>query len=73
VSSYFSQVMAESHAADLTEDARRARMASGVRTAHRPSRRLRLSTARLLVALAVRLDDQLPAAPVPASASGVGT
>jgi hypothetical protein len=70
VFSYFSQVMAESHIADLTEQARRARLASAARAAGRRPTRLRLSTARLLVALAVRLDDRLQLAPVHASTSG---
>jgi hypothetical protein len=69
---YLSQAMAESHIADLAEDARRARLASGVRAAGRRPKRLRLSTARLLVALAIRLDDRLQPAPVHASTSGTG-
>jgi hypothetical protein len=70
MSGYLSLVMAEAHAADLGEQARRAR-AHHIRTGPRRPSRLRNSTARLLFALAVRLDDRRTA--VRASTSGAGT
>jgi hypothetical protein len=62
----------QGHATDLTERARTARLARVASTRDRPRGRLRASTARLLVALAVRLDDRLRPAPVRAARSGTG-
>jgi hypothetical protein len=59
MSAYLSQVQAEAHAAELAEDARRARRAHPVATSDVRPRRLRSSAARMLLGLAVRLDHGL--------------
>jgi hypothetical protein len=64
------EMLVAAHAADLTDQARRAGLARAARTSERPSGRLRTSTARLLVGLARRIDHRLGAIPAPAPISG---
>jgi hypothetical protein len=66
-------IQVQTHAADLAQQARRDRLAGSTGTGHRGRRRLRNSMARLLVALAIRLDHGLQPPAVRASASGCGT
>jgi hypothetical protein len=73
MSAYLTQIQAEAHAADLTEQARQAQLVRLARTGQPRPRRLRTSTARFLVALAVRLDHGLQPPAVPATASCHGT
>ena len=73
MSSYLSHVHAEAHAAELCEDAERARQAHLVRTGHGPPGRLRNSLARVLLGLAIRLDHGLQATAVQPTTSGRAT
>jgi hypothetical protein len=73
MSEYLTSVMVDAHTADLLEQARRARLVHDAGTGRRRSSRLRSSTARLLVAVAVRLDNRLQPASVRSPASGVLT
>jgi hypothetical protein len=59
MSAHLLQLQAEAHARDLTEQARQARLARLVRTSHRRPGRLRASIARVLLSLAVRLDNRV--------------
>lgn len=72
MSSYLTQLLVEGHTADLRDQARRARLARASREAGQRPSRLRTLTARLLVALATRLDDRPWPTAVPASISGAG-
>lgn len=72
MSAYMHQLMAEARSAELIEEARRARLAREAVAARRGPSRLRVSTARLLAAAAIRLDDRLRPAPVPAPVPGTG-
>ena len=69
---YAHHLMFEARSAELIEQARRARLVRQAHAAGRGPSRLRLSTARLLISLATRLDDGLRPAPVPASVPGTG-
>jgi hypothetical protein len=60
------QMLAAAHTADLADEARQAALARAARPTERHPGRLRISTARLLVGLARRLDHRL--GPIPASA-----
>jgi hypothetical protein len=75
MSGYLIYAMAEAHAAELTEEARQNRLAKQFLDARADCPapgRLRVSAARLLIAVARRLDDRVRPAPVPAAASGIG-
>jgi len=68
---YLSQLHADAHAADLIAQAERARLVHLVRTDHPGPSPFRRSVARLLVALATRLDHPLQtAAPAPTTGPG---
>ena len=64
------QMLVSAHAAELTDQARRAGLARTARTSERHPGRLRSSTARLLVGLARRLDHRLGPIPAHAPISG---
>jgi hypothetical protein len=72
MSGYLTYLMVEAQEAELARNALRPRPAHDARTDRRRPSRFRISTARLLVALAIRLDNRLQPIPVPAS-SGLGT
>ena len=73
MSEYLTHLVVDAHTADLRARARRAQLASDARTRGRRASRLRSSTARFLVAVAVRLDHRLQPAPVRSSTSGALT
>jgi hypothetical protein len=68
---YLTYLMVEAQEAELAASALRPRPAHDARIDRRRTSRFRTSTARLLVAVAVRLDSRLQPVPVPAS-SGLG-
>jgi hypothetical protein len=70
---YLTYLMVEAQEAELAERAMRPRPARAPRTGRGHTGRFRSSTARLLMGLAVRLDDRLQRAPVPAATSVTGT
>ena len=72
MSGYFPQVQAEAHAADLAEQARRARLLSVARTDRPRPGRLRHPVSRLLVGLAARLDHRHRPSAVPVPTCGPG-
>jgi hypothetical protein len=72
MSTYLTRIQVEAHAADLAEQSRQFRLGGLARTDHRRPGRLRHSMARLLVALAIQLDDDLRSPTVPAPATGYG-
>jgi hypothetical protein len=64
MSVYVTQLLVEEHQAEFRSRARRAELARQARAARGPSR-ARTSAARLLVALATRLDGRLQPAAIP--------
>jgi hypothetical protein len=58
MSEYLTHLMVDGHTADRLEQARRPRLVHDARARGRWSGRLRGSTARFLVAVAIRLDDR---------------
>jgi hypothetical protein len=73
MSGYLTYLMGEAHEAELAERARRLRPTPDTRTDRRRPNRVRISTARFLVAVAIRLDDRLQPTPVRAATSPTGT
>ena len=72
MSGYQTLLMVEAQQAELAARAVRPRQAHDARTARRRPSRIRSWTARLLVAVAIRLDNRLQPTPVLAS-SGLRT
>jgi hypothetical protein len=67
MSGYLTYLMVEAQKAERAANAMRPRPAQDTRTQGRRTGRFRISTARLLVAVATRLDDRLRPVPVRAS------
>jgi hypothetical protein len=70
---YLTYLMVEAQEAGLAARAMRPGPARAPRAGRRHTTRFRSSTARLLMAVAVRLDGRLQRAPVSAATSGTGT
>jgi hypothetical protein len=73
MSEHLTSMLVDAHTSDLLEQARRARLVHDAGTGRPRSSRLRSSTARLLVAVALRLDHRLQPVSVRSSAPGVLT
>jgi hypothetical protein len=73
VNPYLTSFIVEAHATELGERARQAGLARAARTGHRRSKPVRSTTARLLVAVAARLDNRRRPAAVPCADTGAGT
>jgi len=72
MSGYQNLLMVEAQQAEVAARAMRPRHDHDARTDRRRPNRIRISTARLLIAVAIRLDNRLQPAPVLAS-SGLRT
>ena len=73
MSGYMTYLMVEAQQTELAERVRRARPPDDARTGHPEPSRLRRWTARLLVALAMRLDNRLQPATARVAPSGART
>ena len=70
---YLTDLIVDAQEAELADRAGRPGPARAARADRRHTSRFRSSTARLLMALAVRLDGRLQRAPVSAAACATGT